>query len=60
MHASFWMELYPNCHNKVENEHSLNSECGQEELKVDPLRFLAIPINHKYANITGELRIAVS
>ena len=37
-------ELCPTCHNKVENEHCTNSECDQEGLKVDPLRFYVIPI----------------
>ena len=37
-------ELCPNCHNKVENEHCSNSECDQEGLKVEPLRFYVIPI----------------
>lgn len=37
-------ELCPKCHSKVENEHCSNSECDQEGLKVDPLRFYVIPI----------------
>ena len=37
-------ELCPNCHSKVENEHCTNSECDQEGLKVDPLRFYVIAI----------------
>ena len=37
-------ELSPKCHQKLENEVCRNSECDQEGVKVDPIRFYVVPL----------------